>query len=146
MICTFFGHSNTPPSVEALLEDKIVNLIESRGVSKFYVGNHGGFDYIVLSVLKRIKAKYKHIKYYVVLAYLPTRLKEFDTTDYTDTIYPEGLEDVPYKFAISKRNEWMIEQSDFVIAYVNRSFGGAYTYYKKAKNKGKEVINIKSAE
>ena len=41
-------------------------------------------------------------------------------TDISDieTIYPEGLEYTPRRFAISKRTQWMVQQSDYVIAYV----------------------------
>ena len=72
------------------------------------------------------------------LAYMPKRNK-IDT----DTIYPEGLETVPRRFAIIKRNEWMIEHSDTVITYVRHS-GGAETFSSLAKRKGKRVIEVLS--
>jgi len=56
------------------------------------------------------------ITYSVVLAYLPTEKNKYDNL--TNTIYPEGLETVPKRFAISWRNKWMIEQSDIVVTYV----------------------------
>ena len=39
-----------------------------------------------------------------------------DSKLYDSTLYPP-LENVPYKFAISKRNEWMINESDLIIAF-----------------------------
>ena len=60
---------------------------------------------------------------------------------YVSFIYPP-LEKVPLKFAINKRNEWMIDQSDFVIAYVEHSFGGAYQSLKYAYRKGKRIVNL----
>lgn len=56
-------------------------------------------------------------------------------------LYPP-IEKVPLKFAISKRNNWMVENSDLVIAYVNHSFGGAYKTLQAAKRKKKRIINI----
>lgn len=65
-------------------------------------------------------------------AYLPTK-----ETQYKNTLYPEGLESVPLRFAISHRNKWMVEKSDYVIAYVNWNFGGAAQFYEMAKKKVK---------
>ena len=59
-----------------------------------------------------------------------------------DTIYPEGLERVPKKYAIVYRNKWMIEQSNFVVTYVKYETGGAANFKKIAERKGKVVINI----
>ena len=60
---------------------------------------------------------------------------------YDGIIYPE-LEDKPKKFAIFYRNQWMVDRADCVIAYVVRTWGGAYATYQYAKKKGKEVFNL----
>ena len=91
---------------------------------------------------KQLSGEYPHIRYYVVLAYMPTEKYEFDTTDYGETIYPEGLESVPPRFAISKRNQWMVEKSEIVVAYVKYSTGGAAHAKKLAERKGKRVIEV----
>jgi len=57
------------------------------------------------------------------------------------SIYPP-IENVPPKFAISKRNEWMMISADLIIAYVNRSYGGAYKSLQVAKRRKKKIINI----
>lgn len=49
---------------------------------------------------------------------------------------------VPRRFAIDKRNRWMIDHSDFVITYVSRSFGGAAKFKEIAEKKNRVVINI----
>ena len=61
----------------------------------------------------------------------------------TNTIYPEGLETVPKRFAISWRNKWMIQESDVVVTYITHSWGGAAQFADLAKRKKKRVINIK---
>ena len=63
-------------------------------------------------------------------------------TNKTDTVFPEGIESVPKRFAIVWRNQWMIDRSDFVITFVQRDFGGAATFQKKAEKKGKRIINL----
>ena len=42
--------------------------------------------------------------YHVVLAYMPEKQREFDTTDYSETILPDGIETVPKRFAIEYNN------------------------------------------
>ncbi|MEE1280074.1 MAG: hypothetical protein UHH95_04500 [Oscillospiraceae bacterium] len=56
---------------------------------------------------------------------MPKKIGEFDYTDYTDTIYPDGLEGVPPNYAISRRNMWMIDNADYVVTYVKYIVGGA---------------------
>ena len=44
---------------------------------------------------------------------------------YDESIYPP-IENVPPKFAIAKRNEWMMTNADFIIVYVKYNRGGAF--------------------
>ena len=141
MTCTFFGHRDTPDSVKRILEKTVRDLIENRGVDNFYVGNHGRFDVMVYSVLKQMKKEYPHIRFAVVLAYMPVETEE-DNIDYNDTLYPDGLENTPKRFAISHRNRWMLNNADMVIAYVAYSRGGAWQGVRAAKGQGKTVINL----
>ena len=138
MVCTFFGHRDTPCNVETALVRVLKDLIEKKGVNDFYVGNNGNFDRLVLNTLRALKNEYPHISYSVVLSCL-TKDNEYDVDE---TIIFDDFESVPGKFAISKRNDWMIKQSDVVVAYVVYSFGGAYQFVKKAELKGKEIINL----
>ncbi len=144
MTCTFFGHKDAGSEIEPKLIEIMVDLIENKGVTNFCVGNNGQFDYLVRKNLKLLKETYPHIDYSVVLAYLPQQKKEFDLMDYSDTIFPDGLESVPPRFAIAKRNEWMIKTSDYVVTYVKYAVGGAAKFKSLAKAKGKTVIEIYS--
>ncbi len=49
---------------------------------------------------------------------------------------------MPFRFGIEYRNKWMIENSDYVVTYVRRSFGGAAKFKALAERKKKNVINI----
>lgn len=140
-ICTFFGHRDAPKEIEGILKDIIIDLIEKHDVDVFYVGNNGSFDGMVRKVLKLLKLDYLHIDYYVVLAYFPIK-KEYDYNDYSDTILPDDLENVPCKYAIHKRNKWMLNDADYVVTYVTRICGGAAEFKRMAEKKGKKVINI----
>ena len=140
MICTFIGHRDTPNEIEAVLEEVLIELIEEKGVKNFYVGTHGNFDYMVLKALKRLSGTYPQIVYKRVLAYIPKNRDDY--TDYSDSIYPDGLESTPPKFSIIKRNRWMLERADLVVCYVTQNMTNAGEFMKLAKRRGKTVINI----
>lgn len=140
MKCTFFGHADAPESIEKELEKVIAELIEKSGADTFYVGTHGNFDKMVYKVLLRLSDVYP-IKFYVVLSSMPTK----KTVTYKETIVPEGIEAVPPRFGIDYRNRWMVKNSEYVITFVNRPFGGAAKYKQYAEKQNKIVINIKIA-
>lgn len=141
-ICTFFGHRDAPKKTEPALRVALLDLIENKNVDLFYVGNHGGFDRMVRKCLTELKTKYPHIKYYVVLAYIPLKKENLMLEDGEETLYPAGLERTPPKYAIIKRNYWMIEKSDYVVTYVDHITGGAAHFKEVAEKKGKTVINL----
>ena len=114
--CCFFGHREVTHNIREKLTAIIERLIAEEDATEFYVGHQGQFDSMVYSVLKELKGKYPHIRYTVILAYMPDEhIKEVYGED---TLFPDGMESVPKKFAISKRNDWMIQQSGFVVCYI----------------------------
>lgn len=140
-VCTFFGHRNCPLSVKPKLSSVLAELIEQRGVDTFYVGRQGDFDGIVLSVLRELADVYPHISYNVVLERLPVKGDD-PALDLSITMFPEGLEFAPPRFAISRRNEWMLKRADYVVTYVTHGWGGAAQFAEKAKRQGKAVIDL----
>ena len=142
LICTFFGHKDTPSSVEPILISVLTDLILNKNVRNFYVGNNGNFDYYVRKTLKKLKQDFPDIIYSVVLAYLPVKNNCESNEDYSDTIFPDCLENTPPKYAISKRNLWMINKSDYVVTYVRYNTGGAAKFKEIAEKKHKIVINL----
>lgn len=138
--CTFFGHRDCPEEIKPKLRDTLVDLINNQGVDMFYVGHQGQFDGLVHGLLKELQREYPSVNYAVVLAYMPSQKREYD--DYSDTMLPEGIESVHPHYAISWRNKWMLEQSDFVVTYITHSWGGAAQYADKAKRLKRTVINI----
>ena len=139
MVGTFFGHKDAPKEIEPTLRSTLIDLIENKNVNVFYVGNNGNFDTMVRRQLEDLSQTFP-ITYSVVLAYLPTEKNKYDNL--TNTIYPEGLETVPKRFAISWRNKWMIQQSDIVVTHVTHNFGGAWQFKKMAERLNKHVINL----
>lgn len=134
---TFFGHKDTPKETEPTLRLTLVDLIEKKNSNLFYVGNQGNFDAMVRRQLEDLAQTYP-ITYKIVLAYMPGKNDEPDE----HTILPEGLETVPRRFAISRRNKWMLDQADTVVTYVTHPSSGAYQIKETAIKKGKTVIEL----
>lgn len=128
-------------SVKPKLRAVLVELIERRGADTFYVGRQGGFDSMAMSVLRELAEIYPHISYAVVLEWLPYK-QENSSLDFSLTMFPEGIEFAPPRFSISRRNEWMLTRSDFVVTYITHDWGGAARFAEKAMRQGKTVINL----
>jgi uncharacterized phage-like protein YoqJ len=139
LCCTFIGHKDTPANIEPILESTLRDLIKNKTIDTFLVGTHGNFDNMAQTVLKRLKVEYPHINYTIVLAYLT---KKNQTTDYKNTLFPDGLENVPPKFAIDRRNKWMIKNSNYLICYIRHSFSNSYKFKEYAEQHGKTVLNL----
>ena len=138
MIVTFCGHSQVADaeSVRAWLYKTIEDLI-GNGADIFYLGGYGDFDSLCASVVRELKKTYPHIKSILVLPYPD---KYFDIAGYDETLYPP-LESTPRRYCILKRNQWMVENADVVVSYIDHDWGGAVKTYNHAKRKGKQVIN-----
>lgn len=137
MIVTFCGHSELPhnEAVRIWLEDVVASLI-SEGAREIYLGGYGAFDRLAASVLREKKKTREDLKLVMVLPYLNDRV---DTFGYDYIVYPP-LEAVPSRFAISKRNEWMVQKAAVVVAYVTRGWGSAAKALDYARRIRKRVI------
>ena len=139
MIVTFCGHSDYRPSSSD--EDKILSILEENAAGTqvdFYLGGYGNFDNFAYNCSKKYKALHPSARLIFITPYYPPR----ETPQrYDEIIYP-ALENIPFKFAISHRNRWMIDRADILIAYVCHKFGGAYKSFALAKHQNKPIFNI----
>ena len=137
MIISFFGHKNF---VNRFIEvEDIVAQIEKIADGQavdFYMGSYGSFDAFGTACAREYKKRHPESSIILITPYIHPSYCLLDGVRewYDDVIYPE-LENVPPRFAISKRNEWMVEQSDFVFFYVISSYGGAYNALVHARRK-----------
>ena len=149
MIITFCGHSNClfNDDIKKQLKNILLDEIIKNPTCKFYLGGYGDFDGLCLRTLKDLKADFPEIELIFITPYLDKNYSklEFAKYYYDDVIFPP-LENVPRKFAILKRNEWMVEEADLVIAYVMYSWGGAAKTLEYAKRKKKTIINLASTK
>ena len=148
MIITFVGHSTVPlrDKVRQAVLTQMRDLISDSEQILCYLGGYGDFDEICASVCKELKSEYKGTELVFVTPYLDLseRRRIKDTVDqkiYDSVLYPP-IENVPPKFAISKRNEWMVRNADAVIAFVTHCYGGAYQSLRIADRIGKKIVNV----
>ena len=108
----------------------------------FYLGGYGNFDRFALSCTKKFKEKHPQSRIIYVTPYLNSSkdTPEEIAAAYDEIIFPE-IETVPLKIAIIKRNQWMIKNSDFIVAYLEHKWGGAATSVQYAYKIQKPVIN-----
>ena len=145
MIITFCGHSNFSFSdtTKNKLKNLLIEKIRKNPTCKFYLGGYGDFDGLCLKTIRELKHDFPTIEILFITPYLDKNYSKLELAKYyyDDVIFPP-IESVPRKFAILKRNEWMVEQADLVIAYVKYSWGGAAKALEYAKRKKKRIINI----
>ena len=145
MIITFCGHSNCLFSDEEKkkLKHILIKEITKNSTCKFYLGGYGNFDGLCLRTLRELKKEFQDIELIFITPYIDQNYSklEFAKYHYDDVIFPP-LECVPRKFAILKRNEWMVDSADLVIAFVKYSWGGAAKTLEYARKRKKQIINL----
>lgn len=139
--CAFFGNSTiwNTKEIADRIRTTVVDLITKKQVDIFLVGTKGHFETLSHKILQEIKCDYPSIKIMLVIAYGNDLHKCGYSFD--DFYYPPAAELGYKRWGISNRNEWIIDQTDYIIA-CNQYQGRAYNYCKKAKNKGKIIIEI----
>lgn len=152
MIVTFCGHRNV--SDNAIITDRLTAAITNLFLEattdnvpiSFYCGGYGEFDRLAENVIDRVRNNFPNTRCekifvtpYITQSY--QYRNEQMKRRFNDIIYPP-IENVPYRYAIIRRNEWMIDSADIIIAYVKYSWGGAARTLEYAKRKKKTVILI----
>ena len=140
-VCAFFGHREIWADISKPLEQAVRTAISEYGAAVFWVGGYGHFDSCATGAVRKLQREYPHIQLKLILAYLPTGHDPLSNS-YDQTIYPEGLELVPRRYAISRRNRWIVSNCDILITYVNHAYGGAHAAYKLAKKAGRTIMNL----
>ena len=141
MIVTFIGHRDVldSESVGSWVRQSILGLGDKR--LTFYCGGYGDFDRLCAMVCKDLKSVMPESELVLVTPYID----RVPMDDFYDIILYPPLESVPKRLCILRRNFYMIEKADVVIAYVRRSYGGAYKALLYAKRLGKTILAFDDA-
>lgn len=148
MIITFCGHRDFVESADT--EKRLTALIEKYAREKdrliCYNGGYGNFDFFAAKCVQRMQRQYANIHNCLVLPYIDQQFLEHIAVFknlFDETIYPP-LESVPKKYAIIRRNEWMVDNADVLIACVRYSWGGAARTLEYAKRRKKVIEYLNS--
>ena len=142
-MCTCFGHRETYKDFSRVLSELLEDLILNQGVVEFWTGGMGNFDGSFSAAVRGLKRKYPDIKLILIKPYFSNELntnKEYYEYTYDDVVIPDVLVGVHPKSAITKRNRWMVENSDFIVTYVRRDHGGAFEAKKYAAKLDKVIF------
>ena len=162
--CCFFGHRKLDETEELKnkLSEIIENLIVNEKVDTFFFGSKSQFDNLCHKIVTELKEKYPHIKrIYVRSAFqhIPDWYEDSLLQHYEDTYFPEHIENAG-RASYVKRNQEMINKSDFCIVYYDENYApprrknskrdltdyqpksGTKIAYDYAVKKKKEIINV----
>ena len=142
---SFIGHRQIDRFrfVEEQLDKVIGELLRTKEYVEFYVGKNGEFDTMVGSAVKRAQKAYGTANSSLILV-LPYAIADMDLLEqfYDEIWLPEELYKVHHKAAITKRNEWFVDNSDLLVSYITRDSGGAARCQKYAEKQGLPIKNI----
>jgi len=151
-ICCFTGHRIIPNAereeIKERLKSTLVSLIEKKGVTLFIAGGALGFDTMAALEVLSLRERYPEIKLRLaipcenqtkgwkekdILLYEEI-MSQADDVVYTSRTYTSGCMHI--------RNRYMVDSSDFCVAYMTKASGGTAYTVKYAEKKGVEVINV----
>lgn len=142
---SFIGHREIDDFffVEDQVYNTVCELIQTKEYVEFYVGRNGEFDILVASVIKRAKREWGEYNSSLILVLpYPVADMEFYEKYYDEVLLPYELHKVHYKSAITKRNEWFVNNSEMLVAYVTHDNGGAAHCLNKAIERGIEIKRV----
>lgn len=137
--CFFIGHRDISEAIYSMLEITVTQHIHNYGIREFFVGHYGNFDRMAARAVQQAKEKHPEIKLTLLMPYLNNIPLP---SGFDGSIYPDGLEYIPKRYAILRANRAMVDHCDCIIACVRHSFGGAYQCLEYARRKGKAITNI----
>ena len=138
--CFFIGHRESDERLLPRLIALVERLIEEEQVAYFYVGRYGGFDRVAAAAVKEAKKRFSGITLMLVLPYHPAERTVETPFGFDGTYYPEGLKNVPKRYAIARANKIMINTSDWLITYVCHGASNSRTLLEYAKRREKEGL------
>jgi len=144
IVCCF-GHRNVYSNISDALTSVIEALITNENATTFMTGGMGEFNGQFATTVRGLQRRHPDIELLLVKPYFSNELnfnKEYYKIMYNNVVIPDAVAGVHHKSAIKKRNRWMAENSDFIIGFVYRDFGGAYDAVKYANKLGKRVFNL----
>ena len=121
-------------------------MIKNYNVKEFWVGNYGEFDYMSAKAVREMKTIYKNIELILVIPYLTKTINEYKQVYYSDfdsILIADIPQNTPQRYKILNCNRYIVNNSDFMICYVDHFWGGAAKTLKYAQSqKNIKIFNL----
>ena len=143
--CFFIGHREAPDALIDKLSAEVERHITEYGVTDFVVGRYGRFDALAAKCVKVAKKRHPEVTLTLLLPYHPYDRPTPTPPGFDGTFYPPGMETVPKRAAIVRANQYVVDNSDYLIAYVRHSVSNAWDlveYAKRSKKQGRIKITL----
>lgn len=143
--CFFIGHREAPDALIDKLSAEVERYITEYGVTDFVVGRYGRFDALAAKCVKVAKKRHPEVTLTLLLPYHPYDRPTSTPPSFDGTFYPPGMETVPKRAAIVRANQYVVDNSDYLIAYVRHSVSNAWDlveYAKRSKKQGRIKITL----
>jgi uncharacterized phage-like protein YoqJ len=123
------------------LREAVERHIVDYGVTEFIVSNYGGFDRVAAKAVIEAKTLHPQITLTLLIPYHPAERPIDPPPGFDGSFYPPNMEKVPRRFAISKANRYMIDHTDYLIAYAWHPASNARNLVEYAKKKSVKSRN-----
>ena len=133
--CFFIGHRDAPDTIYPALLAEVERHIAELGAGEFLVGHYGRFDALAARAVKEAKLRHPGVELTLLLPYHPAERPISKPDGFDNLLYPPGLETVPRRVAILRANRYVVDHTDYLIAYAwqPRSNARALVEYAKLK-------------
>lgn len=136
--CFFIGHREAPDALLSQLTAEIERHITEYGVTDFVVGRYGRFDALAAKCVKAAKKHHLEVTLTMLLSYHPYDRLTPTPPGFDGTFYPSGMETVPKRAAIIRANRYMVEHSEYLIAYAWHPASNAWDLVEYAQRYEKQ--------
>ena len=138
----FIGHRDCFNLTHEDIIPKIEEAID-MGIVSFLNGGQGYFDKLCAYAVHSLKEKYPQIKQTLVAPYPTLKIDYESLFDEATLFAPDWyIEQIGFKKAIPKRNEFMIANSSVAICYVKHPSSGSYKTMQKAEAAGLTILDV----
>ena len=141
----FVGHRaiKDPYRLEALLDGIITEMLHSKEYVELCICGDGDFDILASVSAKMVqRAEGKQNSRLVLIQHCRTDNDAFHERFYDEVRYPVDSA-IDAETAIAKRNQWVIDHIDMLVAYVEPDrHDSAWATLKYAEEKCLKIINL----
>lgn len=115
--CFFIGHREAPDSLMPELVSLVEQHILEYGVDEFTVGRYGHFDQMAADAVLEAKERHPEVRLVYLRPYHPAERNIATPKGFDSSFYPFTTERVPRQVAIVRANRYMVDKSNYLIAY-----------------------------